>query len=87
MDNTTGYSAVTAARVLLGKLEGNLGSMSVWHWLIVLFWLVVVLVPGWRIATKAGFHGAWALLLLVPIVNLLIVWMFAFVRWPTERAA
>jgi len=64
-----------------------MGSFSIWHWIIVVFWLVVVLVPGWRISRKAGFHGAWSLLLLVPVVNLILIWTFAFVQWPSERAA
>lgn len=64
-----------------------MGSLSIWHWIIIAPWLVVVLVPGWRIASKAGFHGAWSLLLLVPLVNLVTIWVFAFVRWPTEQTA
>jgi hypothetical protein len=63
-----------------------MGSFSIWHWIIVVFWLVAVLVPGWRIASKAGYHGAWSLLLLVPIVNLIVIWVFAFARWPTAQS-
>lgn len=50
-----------------------MGSFSIWHWIIIVFWPVVVLVPGWRIAAKASYHGAWSLLLLVPI------------RWPVAH--
>lgn len=61
-------------------------SISIWHTIIVLFWIGVILLPGWRIARKAGFHGAWSLVLLVPLVNLVSLWVFAFVRWPSEKA-
>jgi hypothetical protein len=61
-------------------------SLSIWHWIVIIFWVGLVLPPGWRIASKAGFHGAWALLLLVPLVNLALVWAFAFARWPKDRA-
>jgi hypothetical protein len=64
-----------------------MGSFSIWHWIVVLFWIAIFLVPGWRIARKAGYHGAWSLVLLIPMVNLIALWVFAFVRWPTERAA
>ena len=62
-------------------------SFSVWHFIILLFWIGLVLVPGWVIAKKAGYRGAWALLLLVPLVNLLVIWVFALARWPATRAA
>jgi len=59
-----------------------MGSFSIWHLIIVLFWIALFIVPGWRIAQKAGFAGAWSLLLLVPLLNLIIIWVFAFVPWP-----
>ena len=60
-------------------------SFSVWHWLIVLIWIAAFMVPAWRIASKAGFSGALSLLLLIPLVNIVLIWIFAFIRWPVER--
>lgn len=62
-----------------------MGSLSIWHWLIVLIYLFIFIVPAWRIASKAGFSGAWSLLMIVPLVNLILIWIFAFVRWPAVR--
>jgi hypothetical protein len=66
-----------------------MGSFSIWHWIIVLFivlfWLAIFVVPTWRIVRKAGFPGALSLLALVPGVNLILLWVFAFVKWPNER--
>lgn len=31
---------------------------------------------------KAGFNGAWSLLMLVPLVNLLAFCYLAFAKWP-----
>jgi hypothetical protein len=42
-------------------------------------------IPAWRIVSKAGFHGALSLLLLVPLVNMVMLWVFAFVPWPVEQ--
>jgi hypothetical protein len=61
-----------------------MGSFSIWHWLVLLVYFAVIVVPCWRIVSKAGFHGAWALLALVPLVNLIMLWVFAFVPWPVR---
>lgn len=39
----------------------------------------------WNIFTKAGYDGARAFLLLIPVVNLIIMIMFAFGEWPMRR--
>jgi len=62
-----------------------MGSFSIWHWLIVLIWVAVFVVPGWRIASKAGFSGALSLLLLIPLVNIIMIWVFAFMKWPNQQ--
>lgn len=36
----------------------------------------------WRIATRAGYSGWWSLTMLIPIVNVIVVWLFAFAEWP-----
>lgn len=40
---------------------------------------------GCRIIEKAGFDGRWTLILLVPAVNIIMIWIFAFSRWPSLR--
>ena len=64
-----------------------MGSFSIWHWLIVLLWLAVFIVPAWRIVSKAGFPGAMSLLMLIPLVNIIFIWVFAFVKWPVEKSS
>ena len=41
---------------------------------------------GVRILRKAGFDGWWVLVLLIPVVNIIMIWVFAFTRWPTLPA-
>lgn len=66
-----------------------MGQFSLTHWVILLMILVptvaLPIIPGWRIARKAGFSGAWCLLLLVPGLNVLAIWAFAFTRWPNSQ--
>jgi hypothetical protein len=51
-----------------------------------LLFAVISLIPVWKIVSKAGFAGAWSLLMLVPLVNIIMLWVFAFSRWPVLGA-
>jgi len=62
-----------------------MGSFSIWHWLIVIFWLLLVVYPIAKILRKAGFSGWWAILSVIPIVNFIGLWILALVRWPERR--
>jgi hypothetical protein len=42
---------------------------------------------GWRISSRAGYLPWWGLLLAVPILNIVMIWVFAFSTWPALRAA
>ena len=59
-------------------------GMSLMSIVIGLLFLALFLWICARIAQKAGFSGWWSLLMLVPLVNIALVWIFAFVKWPAE---
>ncbi len=40
------------------------------------FWLLA------RILQKAGFDPLWMLVMVIPVVNVIMVWVFAFADWP-----
>lgn len=65
-----------------------MGTFSPIHWLIALLMvaplLALLVVPVWRIFQRAGFSGAWALPMLVPMVGFLALWVLAFVKWPND---
>lgn len=44
--------------------------------------LAIVVVPAWRIISRTGRSGWWCLLMLIPLVNFVALWIFAFVSWP-----
>jgi hypothetical protein len=48
--------------------------------------IMVVLYPIGRILGRVGFSPFWALLALVPIVNFISLWVFAFIDWPQDRS-
>ena len=64
-----------------------MGGISIWQ-LIILFILIVapVLIFG-PVVKKAGFSRWWSLFMIVPLVNLIMVWVFAFTEWPAEKNA
>lgn len=57
------------------------GAMGLLPVLVV--WVLTV-IPIWRILTRVGYSGAWALLAGVPVVGLVLLWVFAYARWPVE---
>lgn len=62
-------------------------QFSMFHWIIVLAFFILFLIPPWRIVSKAGYPGALSLLMLVPLLNIVLLWVFAFVKWPVEQQA
>lgn len=65
-----------------------MGTFSPAHWFIILLvitpLMALLVVPTWRILQRAGFNGAWALLMLVPIVGILVLWFVSFSKWPAD---
>ena len=66
-------------------------SLGIWH----LMALVVLVLIVWafvavfgRILNRAGYSRWWLLTMVVPLVNLIMLWVFAFASWPvtTPRA-
>ena len=43
--------------------------------------LPIFVIPYWRIFSKAGFAGALSLLMIVPLVNLIVLYVVAFSEW------
>jgi hypothetical protein len=49
--------------------------------LAVFVFLPVLLIPYWRIFSRAGFSGWLSLLILVPLANLIVLYYIAFADW------
>ncbi len=52
------------------------------HIVFVIAYILVFVVPIWKIVSKAGYSGAWSLLVVIPVLNIIMLWVFAFSRWP-----
>jgi hypothetical protein len=44
--------------------------------------IVAMMGCGAFVLVRAGRSPLWSVLLLIPVVQLIAVWIFAFVRWP-----
>jgi len=52
---------------------------------VLLLLLACVAFTSWiwaRISHKAGFSRAWGFAAAVPLLNLIMIWVFAFSEWP-----
>ena len=60
---------------------------GVGHWIFFVVMVAVVLYPIGRILGRLGLSPFWSVLALIPIVNLIGLWLLAFVDWPRDTGA
>lgn len=56
--------------------------------LVILVILIIVSIPVFfisRILDKAGFSGWYSLLSLIPLLNVVCLWIFSLIDWPIEK--
>jgi heme/copper-type cytochrome/quinol oxidase subunit 4 len=71
----SGISA--SSEVMMGSASGMFIGMAIMF--------VLVVIPFWSIFGKAG-HPKWlALLMLIPLVNVVTLYYLAFSKWPAQR--
>ena len=51
--------------------------------LVFAVWILLAIFG--RIASRAGYSHWWALIILVPMLNVLMLWIFAFAIWPVMK--
>jgi len=49
--------------------------------------LLLTVLPWYKIFSKAGYSGWYSLVMLVPLLNIIALFIFAFSEWPIERRA
>lgn len=65
-------------------MHDGLGGFG-FFWLLV--YILLLVVPVAKILGRMGFSQLWAIVALIPLVNLILLWVLAFVEWPRDRAA
>jgi len=61
------------------------GMPVIFSLIVAIIVLAIILVPFVTIIRKAGYSGWWVLLWFVPLVNIIMLWVFAFSDWPALR--
>ena len=46
---------------------------------------LLLIIPFWQLFSKAGYSGWWSLLMVVPLVNLVALYVLAFSNWPALK--
>ena len=67
-----------------------LGTIGLSELIVIVTLLSVIagglwIVPIWRVLTRAGFSGWYSLIALIPVINFVALWVFAFADWPAFR--
>ena len=55
---------------------------TVYGVVIIAVLFAITVVPFIRIFQKAGRTGWWAVLMFIPVINVILLWIFAFSKWP-----
>ncbi len=55
--------------------------------LIIPITLGLTIWGAYKVVQRAGYSGVWAFILLVPLVNLVMLYVFAFADWPALQRA
>jgi uncharacterized membrane protein YhaH (DUF805 family) len=60
----------------------NLSFLGILFVFICIALIVTTAIAIIRVIQRAGFSGWWALIMFVPILNMLALWYFGFGQWP-----
>jgi hypothetical protein len=63
-----------------------MSTFSIWQLFTLAIIAVLVLMPVGKILSRVGYSPWLAILWVVPFVNIIMLWMFAFGRWPRDIA-
>ena len=73
------------ATELVALAQSKSRRRTVMEILLILIFAVPILWLGAKILEKAGIRKEWVFCLLIPIVNIIMIWVFAFAKWPNLK--
>lgn len=59
--------------------------MNIFFFILLPIFIAFTLWLGSKILEKAGLDKKWVFCLLIPVVNMLMIWAFAFTNWPNIK--
>ena len=67
---------------MMGDMPMYMGPFGLVMWLI---FAGLIILPFWFIFSKAGYSKWLSLLMVVPIVNIVMLYVLAFSTWPSQH--
>jgi len=61
-----------------------MGEFHPFHWFVVLSLLAFFAIPVENILKRTGHDPVWSVFFAIPLVNLIALWIFAFMPWPID---
>ena len=56
----------------------------VWFLVFILIYLMFIVLPFWKIFSKAGYNGAWAITMITPFAPVALLYFVLF-DWPVQK--
>ncbi len=69
---------------MIGYLDPDTGSYM-FQVVVGLLLGALLILPSWKIFSKAGYSGWLSLTMFVPLLNILMMFFLAFAEWPVSR--
>jgi uncharacterized membrane protein YhaH (DUF805 family) len=60
-------------------------GISIWQIVIILGIIAIPFILFVPILRKAGFSVWWSLCFFIPVIDIILVWVFAFIEWPVQK--
>lgn len=60
-------------------------GFTLWHALFWLIFLASFLIPMATIIKRTGHSPLWVLVSFIPMLNWIMLWVFAFKKWPLDK--
>ncbi|PML79988.1 hypothetical protein [Enterovibrio norvegicus] len=62
-----------------------MGGISIWQLVLLSLIVLIPLLIFGPTLKKAGFSKWWSIVMLLPIANIIAIWVFAYIKWPSEQ--
>jgi hypothetical protein len=87
MDERAGFFSGGDDAMGSGDMMTGWVDCTPWHWIVFAGFIALFLYPIGRILSRLGFSPFWSVLALVPLANLLGLWLLAISKWPRDNPA
>jgi hypothetical protein len=67
---------------MMGNMPMDMGPFGI---IMCLIFMILIIPPFWSLFSKAGYSKWLSLIMVVPIVNIVMLYFLAFSTWPSQR--